>query len=113
MQQPSPVSMGSTPIRLREVILLLIGGGMALFMLDEANLGVLLGWLAVIAWAYALIVGPRQSLAIGFVVGAAAFVMTFWWPDEGWVWMAIPLLWASMVILVGCAVAYVYRIVRR
>lgn len=105
--------MGSTPIRMREIILLLMCGGIALFMLDLANLGVLLGWIGVLVWAYCTVVGPRQSLAIAFVVGAAGFVMTIWWPDEGWIRLAIPLLWVSIAIMLGSILMWVMRRVTR
>ncbi len=97
---PSPVSMESPSIGLREIALLVIAGAYALMMFNLTTLAVLAGWLAVGIWLYIVIRGPRPSGTYTAVLGAALFFMTMWWPEDGGTSLAIPLLWVGVCLLV-------------
>lgn len=92
--------MESPTIGLREIALLAIAGAYALMMFNLGNLAVIAGWLAVAIWLYAVIRGPRPSGTFTAVLGGALFLMTMWWPDNGWAQLAIPLLWVGIALIV-------------
>jgi hypothetical protein len=104
--------MGTT-IGLREITLLFMGAGMALFMLDLANFGVAAVWIGLSVWAWSIVHGPRPTLLMTFAYGAGAFLMTFWWQEGGWWWLAIPLLWAGVALMAGSGFLMIMRRLRK
>lgn len=101
-ETPVPVDMGTSRISMREVTLLIIGLAYAALMFDQGKIALIAGWTAVALWLVAMVRGPRPTPNLTAVYGAGVFLMTFWWPQENWWQVAIPLMWVGIgLILLG------------
>jgi apolipoprotein N-acyltransferase len=95
-----PVDLKPTRLGLREATLLILAASYAALMFDLPEVAIVGGWTAVALIVFAAIRGPRPPAALTFVYGLGIFLMTFWWPEEHWWQLAIPLMWVGIGIMI-------------